>query len=232
MVAHGSVGTAQLASVGGIPFVAGTRDGRLHVARLEPEFAPSSAIPGQTGATFLTDVRTFGLSYPVGFEYGDRRTAESEASGEHDTVVAQVDGLAPGATYAWRPFARAGAGEPIVAGPSQTLTIASPAAAPRPAQLLAALAQPVRRARAGRRVRMRYFLTAPVAVEVEIRRARRSVARLTAAGAAGENEVVWNGRVGRRRAPAGRYAVVLTATGGDGQTASDRGPLILRARRR
>jgi hypothetical protein len=228
MVAHGSVGTAQLASVGGIPFVAGTRDGQLHVARLEPEFGPSSAIPGQTGATFLTDVRTFGLSYPVGFEYGDRRTAESEASGEHDTVVAQVDGLAPGTTYAWRPFARAGVGEPVVAGPEQTLTTTSPTAAPRPAQLLVALAQAVRKARTGRRVRVRYFLTAPAAAEVEIRRGRRRVARLAAAGAAGENTVVWNGR---RRARAGRYALVVKATGGDGQTASDRGVLVLRRRR-
>jgi hypothetical protein len=207
--------------IAGIPHVAWQANGRARVARLEPDLLSATALPTQTGATLAAEVRTFGLRYPIGFELGsafERATTLTAAVRDPDTIVKQVDGLTPGTAYRYRAVTRIGA-SPLLAfgGPASFST--TPADAP-PRLLIAALrdSQTVRR---GRSVRLSYLLTAPAAVVLEVRRGSRVVARKSYAGRAGRNTVSWNGRIGRSAAPAGKYRLVLRATGGDGQRAAD-----------
>ena len=46
----------------------------------------------------------------------------------------------------------------------------------------------------------------------------------------GRNAIAWNGRIGRKAAPAGAYRLVLIARSADGQTATARARLRLAAR--
>ena len=97
--------------------------------------------------------------------------------------------------------------------------------------LLLGLAADRLSARAGRRVKVKYVITAPAALRLEIyrRTGRRPVARVSGRSRRpGRGAIRWNGRIKRKRAKAGRYRIVLRATGGDRQTARDQIPLRLR----
>ena len=121
-----------LAAIGGVPHVAwheadGTNE-ELRVARLEPEFGGSAALPTDTGALLLTQATTFGTSFPVGFEYGagfGSSTATTDTHGDTDTVVQTVAGLTPATAYSARPFATAGTPQPRVTGGSFAFTTAA-----------------------------------------------------------------------------------------------------------
>ena len=76
---------------------------------------------------------------------------------------------------------------------------------------------------AGRRLRVRYAITGPARVALLVARGRgraRTVARQTVRGA-GVRTVLWNGRLGGRRALPGRYVLTVRATR-DGTSARSR----------
>jgi hypothetical protein len=83
--------------------------------------------------------------------------------------------------------------------------------------------------RAGRRVALRYVATAGARATLDVRRGGKRVARVKATAEPGRNTIAWSGRIRRKAAPAGRYALTLRATGGDGQT--DRATVRLRLTR-
>ncbi len=79
------------------------------------------------------------------------------------------------------------------------------------------------RPRAGRRLRVRYAITGPADVALQVKRGRsraRTVARRSARRA-GVGTIAWNGRLGGRRAPRGRYVLIVRASH-DGRSASSR----------
>jgi hypothetical protein len=117
------------AAVGNVPYVASNvypGDG-VEVSRLEPEFTAQSASATTNGATLTTTAHTYGIPYPIGFQYGTalgQATTPVAASPGADsaTVTAQVGGLAPKTTYQYRPFATAGAPQPLVLGTTASFT--------------------------------------------------------------------------------------------------------------
>jgi hypothetical protein len=132
-----------LTPIGGVPYVGWSEnDGtnfELRVARLEPEFTTQAATPSSAGATFVTDVRTYGIPYPVGFRFGSALESETPtettpAGTENVTVTRQVGGLSPSTGYQFRPFATAGLAQPRVFGTTGTFTTlpAPPGPAPSP----------------------------------------------------------------------------------------------------
>ena len=106
--------TPNLTAIGGVPHVAWVEfDGtnaETRVGRLEPEFSNPSALPTASGATLSVDVNTYGIGYPVGFDYGPglgSSTALKATSAGVETVSRQVTGLSPSTAYQFRPFATA-----------------------------------------------------------------------------------------------------------------------------
>ena len=105
-----------LTSIGGIPYVAWTElDGttrQLRVSRLEPDFLAGSETAQETSATLSAQVRTFGVAYPIGLQYGPGASLTSTTptviaqSGNDDsaTVTQPIAGLSPSTLYSWRPF--------------------------------------------------------------------------------------------------------------------------------
>jgi hypothetical protein len=147
-IAIGTLNSQAIGSVNGVPFVAwqvlaapqpAPTDWLLRVSRLEPEFLSASATPTSTGATLSVRVRTYGVSYPVGFQFGaglTSTTATVKTSGDIATVTEKLSGLAAKTVYPYRPFAIAGTPAPVVLGPQQSFTTLAPdtqpPSAPRP----------------------------------------------------------------------------------------------------
>ena len=120
-----------LAEIGGVPYVAwrefDTVNYEARVSRLEPEFTAATATPSATGATLTADVHTYGLPYPVGFEYGaalesETPTETTPAGAENATITREVDGLSPATDHQFRPFATAGVPQPRVLGTTGAFT--------------------------------------------------------------------------------------------------------------
>jgi virginiamycin B lyase len=85
------------------------------------------------------------------------------------------------------------------------------------------------RPRAGRRLRVRYAITGPARVVLQVKRGRaraRTVARRSVRRA-GVGTLAWNGKLGRRRARPGKYTFIVRATR-DGLSASSRLRIRLR----
>ena len=94
----------------------------IRAVRLEPDFLSQRALPSKTGATLTTHVRTYGIAYPIGFEYGTalehETTTDTAAPGaDAVTVTRTVSGLHPGTNYKFQPFAIAGPPLPLAFGP-------------------------------------------------------------------------------------------------------------------
>jgi len=73
------------------------------------------------------------------------------------------------------------------------------------------------KARAGRSVNLRVVTTAASTGTLVITRRGRTVARVAKKLLAGANTITWNGRIGVRKARAGRYGLILWAAGAKGQ---------------
>jgi hypothetical protein len=120
---------SSLETIGGVPYI-GWSEGavrQIRVDRLEPEFGSTSATPTDHGATLTTEVKTYGIGYPIGFDYGtslEQATTPTMAPGGADTVAITQDitGLNPGSAYSYRPFATAGVPQPLVLGPTNTFS--------------------------------------------------------------------------------------------------------------
>ena len=85
-------------------------------------------------------------------------------------------------------------------------------------------------ATAGKRVSLRYVLTADAASTLEVSRAGKRVATIHAAARSGANTIGWRSRIAKRAARAGVYRLVLRAVGADGQTATTSVRLRLKRR--
>jgi hypothetical protein len=106
--------TPSLANVGGVPNVVwmepdGTGTPQIRVSRLEPEFQSQSVTPGPTTATLSATWHTYGIPFPIGFDYGasleNSTPAVAATSGEESSTVTQdVSGLSPSTAYQFRSF--------------------------------------------------------------------------------------------------------------------------------
>jgi hypothetical protein len=99
---------------------------------------------------------------------------------------------------------------------------------PSPLKLVLAPADKRLSAVSGKRVKLRYAATAPTVTTLEVVKGRKVVATVRGRSGAGQNVAAWNGRIGRKPAAAGRYALRLSALSADGQTASVRSALVVR----
>jgi hypothetical protein len=70
-------------------------------------------------------------------------------------------------------------------------------------------------------VRIRYLTTGASAVQLEVIRSGRRLARVARSAVFGRNAVTWNAKVEGRPAKPGVYVLRVTAVAGDGRTASD-----------
>ena len=95
---------------------------QARVARLEPGFGRTEAFPGFDSATLLAETTTYGLPYPLRFEYGpDGATGASTpahlAQGDSTFALGEARGLNPATLYGFRPLSTAGTPAPLVRGP-------------------------------------------------------------------------------------------------------------------
>ncbi len=142
-----------IANIGGVPLVVSQERtvapppplprAEIRAVSLEPDFLSRRAQPTRTGATLTTHARTYGIPYPIGFDYGtalERQTTTDTAPTGVDsvTVTRTVGGLSPRTSYKFRPlaiapvplppaFGRVGAFSPDVTPPSLTSVRVSPA---------------------------------------------------------------------------------------------------------
>jgi hypothetical protein len=105
--------TPSLTAIGGVPYVAWSEfDGtntEVRASRVEPELTAPEALATDSGAVLLSRARTFGVAYPIAFEYGPgptlgNRTATTMSPGDQgtDTVFETIGGLAPATTHSFR----------------------------------------------------------------------------------------------------------------------------------
>jgi hypothetical protein len=178
---------------------------QTRVSRLEPNFLSVKSGAGDTGATLLTKVQTFGLSYPVGFRWGRGQeltnlTATTTTSGDPAFVVQTLTGLVPASLYSFAPFATAGTPAPFALGSPDVFVTPPPSAAGRPgpagtsgpagatgqpgrgAHLFALILRfrsPVHR---GHRLNVRYFMSEPARIKMVIRHTGRRIFTVRANG--------------------------------------------------
>lgn len=128
------------------------------------------------------------------------------------------------------PTTRLGQPVPGPAGPQGATGVTGPAGttgARGPVSLQVLLASERLKGKAGRSVKVRFVTTAAATGRLTVVRAGKTVARVTKTLAAGSNALTWNGKIGARKAKAGRYRVVVALTGA-GQSATAEAPLRLR----
>jgi len=247
---------SSLADVGGVPYVAFVQnDGTevIRASRLEPELSSPQTLAAQSGAFLLTRARTFGVRYPITFEYGpdstlaNRSAVTNTGEDDTDTVAVSVGDLTPGTSYSQRAIgfdgthttatgatvgftttevatAPAGGTGGGTTGPGTTTTTTTTQLPPK---LLLAVVKPKLKGRSGKRVTLSYLSTGTGSVTLEVLKGRTRVARVTGSAKIGRNKIAWNGKRGRRKASPGRYTLRLTVTGGDGQVATDRGSVTV-----
>jgi hypothetical protein len=133
-----------LASINGIPWVAFSEDdgttpsgqntqgccNQVRVSRLEPTFLSNTAYPSDTSATVVTKLQTFGLAYPVGFNWGSgsalgNATPASPTSNNPAFAFQAISGLTVGTLYSYAPYATAGTPLPRVTGSSDVFVTQS-----------------------------------------------------------------------------------------------------------
>jgi hypothetical protein len=113
------VGAPSLFSSDGIPWVAwseGVLSTRhdVRASRLVPDFLSTEVTTTAKSATFVSRLRTYGITYLAGFAWGragaglPERTALVTAGGEETTIAATVTGLSRKTSYEVQPLALAG----------------------------------------------------------------------------------------------------------------------------
>jgi hypothetical protein len=123
-----------LANVAGTPYVAweepDASSTQVRASRLEPEFQSQAVTPGSTTAELSATWRTYGIPFPIGFDYGasleSATTATPAPAGQGTaTVTQQVTGLSPSSVYQLQSFT---AGPPKLLAPNATVfqTAAAP----------------------------------------------------------------------------------------------------------
>ena len=224
-----------LISVGGVPYVAWVEmDGtnrEARVSRLEPDFLAGSETFTDTTAALTADVRTYGVAYPVGFEFGAGSGFGSQAgpvtvrSGNDDSVPATqtISGLARFASYSWRPFGtdldrttRIGPTRSFRTTDSVDPRITRLRVRPKTWAVRASLAAR-RRAKRGTTFRFRLSERARVTFRIQrkttVRRGGRYVkaGRFAHRGKAGKNRKRFSGRIRGKRLRRGSYRATLVA---------------------
>jgi hypothetical protein len=134
-----------LTTIDGVPWLARQESG-ARVSRLEPDFSPPSVTPSATGARFSVVARTFGIGYPIGFEYGnvlqhDSPVQNAAFGSDSVTLTSQVAGLTPATAYQFRPFALAGVALPRVLGAVLSFMTAAAAMNPSGRATISALSE-------------------------------------------------------------------------------------------
>jgi len=221
--------SATVMSVGGFPWVAWREEqaggsNQARASRLEPELSVGSAVSTSNGATLTTSMKTFGLPFQTGFTMtgpGGSDTGLSPASGDPALIVRTVSGLTPSTAYTFRPFATAGVPVPRILGPEAAFTtlVATPTPPPAPAvpALLLQRLERGYRAKAGKRLRIRYVASRGAQITVTVLRGTRRVRTQRATARVGLNGVtITVPRV------AGRYVVRLAGITADKKTATIR----------
>jgi hypothetical protein len=156
---------------------------------------------GAGGHLWLTGSTVFGNA--LGFEAVDGGVIESY--GDNRVVGNTVDGT-PSTTHT-----NVGPQGPIGAtGPQGPAGEAA-------TKLMVALPVTSLKARAGRRIALRYAATAAGRAALQIRRGAKRIATVRGTAKAGVNTIRWSGKVRRTPVAAGRYKLTLVVTGADGQ---------------
>ena len=151
------------------------------------------------------------------YDWGDNRIAGNTADGAPTALLAPP---VPGPQGVAGPT---GATGPAGAGGAPG---ADGATGPVALQLL--LASNRLTAKAGRSVKLRFVNTTAVAGTLFVMRGGKVVARVARRVGAGANTLAWNGRIGSRKARAGRYKLLLNAVGAGGQRTTAQATLKLR----
>jgi hypothetical protein len=220
-----------MAGVGGVPYVAWSAvvaAARIRVARLEPDFLSAKASPSKTGALLSARLRTYGIPFPIGFEFGTalgRRTAAKRVAAGSGvvTVTRRVGGLKPGTRYRFRPFAVAGVPAPLALGP---IGFFSPDATPP--RLRAVHVKPDRFvAGAGGGTAFTYRLSEPARVVFKIERKTspghfKRAGRFARRSPKGRSTTPFSGRIGKRNLSPGDYRATLVATDAAGNRSKRR----------
>jgi hypothetical protein len=203
-----------------------------------------AVIAGQTGATYVV----------AGGDIGRQLTCMVVASGPGGSASAESAAVVPpppGSTGPAGAQGSAGPQGPVgtqgQTGPEGPAGPQGPAglsggtnAGNRAAPLFLALAQSRLSTPTGKRVAMPYVATAPGGVVLEVRKGRRTVARVNGSAKAGRNTLSVPGKVARairgagskpKALAAGRYTLRLTLRGTDAQTATDSARLTVTRRR-
>jgi hypothetical protein len=235
----------ELASINGIPWVAfGESDNTVQggpnvagccvqerVSRLEPTFTDVFAQAESTRATLVAEADTFGLPYPMGFQYGPRPTFTNQSTpepGSNDesvTVIQTIEGLEPSTIYSFRPFATAGVPLPQVIGPSDiflTESAQEPPPTPGPDPLDLWFTDVPNRWVQGHNLYLRFFVSDDSDVTLRIRRHGHVVRTLSKSVEAGRRGIQWNGRSHGSPVAPGLYRLIVTARTDDGRAANDR----------
>jgi hypothetical protein len=235
-----SLPPVSLTSVNGFPWIGfveadGTQPGgqnvssccnQVRVSRLEPTFLAHSAEPSDTSATLLTKLQTYGLPYPVAFEWGPggsltHTTPFHAASGDPAFSFTSIGGLHPSTLYSYMPVATAGTPQPLVDGPSDAFVTQ---AAQSSGQLYAFILRAPRKVKRGQQVNVRYYVSDGSTVDFTIKHAGQVVARFQRHVQHGVHGFVWSGVPRNSSLPDGVYTVVLVAHS-HGRQASDWAPV-------
>ncbi len=231
-----------LTSIGGVPFVGwgevdSADNSQLRVARLEPDFLGASAGPNATSATLTMDLKTYGIEYPVGFEYGPgfaSSTSTATTSGNFDTITRQVNGLKPSTTVNYRPFAIAGV-TPRARGGSRSFRTsapngpgpqgpAGPAGPQGPPGRDAVVSCKVKKKRGKPKVKCKVTFPEVGATSARVKLVRHG--RVYARGRATEGDASVRLRP-RRELRSGRYRLVIVTVDADGERSVTRQPFAV-----
>jgi sugar lactone lactonase YvrE len=140
-----------------------------------------------------------------------RGTANGQESEDALVALDVIAGTAPGNG----PLGAGGPqGPPGTTGPAGAPGPAGPQGLPAFKLVVVPLASKLN-ATAGKRVAVKYVATRDAKAELVVRRGTRVVATIRGSARLGVNQLTWNGRDGKKAAPAGAYRLTLTATAGD-----------------
>lgn len=228
----------ELASVGGFPWIAfGENDNssggaccvQERVSRLEPAFISTSAASQSTAVTLLASLKTYGLPFPVMFEYGPdpslgSSTGSSSSTDDPAFLSASVTGLATSTLYYFRPSATAGTAAPAIDGGLGAFMTGSGS------PFFLAILDHRRGLDRGQHLRVRFLISDDAEVMLSVYRHRRLVASEAGSFDAGQHSLVWNGRSAGHAASLGRYRVLIEAS--DGVSSTESRHFRVRVRRR